>query len=79
MGVHHLSIHLSPSDPMALERVLMTCRIRRCDVVSMRYESGLAEIALTGVPRRVAGLVPCLDRLVGVLTVTIGTDPGNAP
>lgn len=76
--MHHLSIHLSPSDPMALERVLMTCRIRRCDVVSVQYASELAEIALTGAPHRVTGLVRCLDRLVGVVTVAVGTDPGNA-
>lgn len=67
--MHHLSIHLSTSDPMVLERIVMTCRIRRCEIVSMRFADGHAEITITGDPHRAGGLTWCLERLVGVLAV----------
>ncbi|WP_210494497.1 hypothetical protein [Patulibacter sp. SYSU D01012] len=69
--LHHVELTLTPTDPTALERVVATCRARRCAVVALAFETtdaaGRLRMTVDGDPGRVRHLLRRLGGLVGVL------------
>jgi acetolactate synthase regulatory subunit len=70
---HRIELHLTPTDPTVLERVVTTCRARRCRITSLRFDAvgdhDVAVLSVQAEPRRAALLVGRLDGLIGVLGV----------
>jgi acetolactate synthase regulatory subunit len=81
---HHLELTLVPTDPMALERVLVLCRARRCPIVALRFdaddEGGRVLLTVDGEPGRLALLTHRIDALIGVRTTApVGSAAPAAP
>lgn len=79
--LHHVELTLTPTDPTALERVVATCRARRCAIVALAFETtdaaGRLRMTVDGDPGRVGHLLRRLGGLVGVLDAD-AAPPGRA-